>query len=834
MKFKSKFIRKFCIYIFLFFLLSSISTNNSFKSKYDKLKRELRKMLEDNHKFSPFGAYFKLLSEDSQAFDKNCSDELFHEIGDNSSEKYIENVNKTYPWILDYFGKALNDLGDEIECIKSLKNTTFLICELYTYAFIYDYDLNMIDFLGIKNFTIGVCLINSCTELFKNYFNRIINLIDYIYNKTKILDENMNKTKFYDEEPDLNNISYILIVCSIFYIILKLIIGLFRLMLYPKGYAKYAFQLLQEKNKFDNSDTEENKAFFPNNQNNDLLLNEEVDNSKNLYLDSYLPKKIRVLKFFDFFNDFTLLTTKRNRYYNDNGLETILFMKVIAILFLIFYGTFITLVSLPSKDIFNREFFKSSYTCIFKMSINSLTCLIMLEGAYTTNKLVNYIKAQILESYLITKKKPKIEIQLLIVYGKFIIFFIPKIFLFYIIYYVFYYNVEGFKSFHQANKTFHYLIHNIVKEDKECGVNPFSIFNINIFSTNIDDFNKCYEFTFIYFNIFLSTLFFMIIIYLSFLFRNKIFEIFIILINFVLFFLSQLLIKDKNNDEIRNKKPNYRYYHFIGQSYSTKVFYSLLGFYHLGYILGFMIFHFENNKDKYKYKSKKIKNELSENISNIKNDNDTENNKLNEEINIDDTNNKINNNTHDTNGINKKMIINYYPLSFLNNFLFWLNDLKLITKNIIIIICLILLVGLSFIFYLYVAITDSDFNINLSIILKLYFLYEKHLFIIFFFIINLILITYPKKGNYKFIINSRTVIGIGRTGFTIICSYYFMNYLGLCNFYIKVNFNIPTFFLISIGNFLMLSILCFIFNIILELPMRMAIKKLLRKNIKKK
>ena len=835
MKSGSNYISKFFVQIFPFFLLASISTKISSQFEDEELKRELRRIEEDSHKVELFRVYIKLLEEVFKTMEKDCYVEAENELRDGSSRDYEKN-NKTYPWILDYFGKGLNDLGDEIECKKSLKNTTFLISELNTFAFVYPEDKNLLYFLGIKNFTMGICLMNSCKEAFKKYFKKIISLYDYIaINKDKpLVGNDTNIVNFFDDEPDYNNVSNIIIIILFIYIVIKIIVGFFRLMLFPKGYDKYAVGLLQEQNKFDSIDIDENKGLFQKNQNNELLLNEEIDNQKYSDLGFYLPKKLRILKFFDFFNDFTLLTTKRNRYYNDSGLETILFMKVIAILFLIFYGTFSTLVSLPAKDIFNKLFFNSLYIFIFKISINSLTCLIMLEGAYTTNKLVNYIKEQMLESYLIKKKKPKIEIQLFIIYGKFIILFIPKIFLFYVIYYLFYFNVEGFQNLHELSNTFHYLIHTVVKKNNECNANPFSVFNINIFSTNINDFNKCYEFTFIYFNIFVSTLFFMIIIYLSFLFRNKIFEILIILINFVLFFLSQLLIKDKNNEE-ENSGPKYTYYHFIGQSYSTRVFYSLLGFYHLGYILGFMIFHYEKNKDKYKYNSKNLENDISENISNIKNDDDTENNKLNEEINIEDINinNKINNNINNNNVINKEIIINYYPLSFLNKFLFWLNNLKPFTKRLIIYICIFTLVGISFIFSIYIKIKDPDFNIDLSNTFKLYFLYEKHFFVLIFFIINVILITYPKKGKYKNIINSGTIIGIGRTGFTIICLYFFINYLGICNYFLKVKFHIPTFILISIGNFLIISIVCFACNVIIELPIRMAIKKLLRKNLKK-
>lgn len=822
---KSIFISIF--FIFLFHPIST-STKNAFKS-FQLGNATLERSLEENSKqLTNFDNYIHLIYEIFKALDPSCYEVISNEI-DSSFKKNIEN-DKNYPWILDYIGKGLNDLGDEIECKKSLKNTTFLISQINTLAFVYKNDTSLMKFLEIGNFTFGICIMNTCRESFIYYFERILKIIDYIaINNDQTSSQSSNN--IIDFQPDQgvpNEISYNIIIILLIYIILKLIVGLFRLILIPKGYDKYVAGLLQEQGKFDNIDIDEKKSFFEKNNNNEVLLNEEVDYYPFFDLGSYYPIKIRIFKFFDFFNDFTLLTTKRNRYFNDNGLEIINFMKVMVIFFLVFYCTFYALVSLPSKDIFNKKFFTSYLLFIYKLSINSLNWWTMLEGAYTTNKLINFIKAQMFESYIINKKKPKIEIQLFIIYAKFILLFIPKTLVFFIIYYLFYYNVEGFRHFLQSEKTFDYIIDNTFKKGIKCSASPLSIFNFNIFSRNIEDYYECYEFTYIYFNIIISTLIFMIIIYLSFLFRNKIFEIFMIIINLVLFFVSVLLIKDKKVSN-GNEKLNYTYYHFVGQKYSTRVLYSLIGFYHLGYILGFLIFHYENNKYKYKYKLNKKKENPGDvkKITNNKN-NDIESNKLNEDINIAGDLNSNNNN-----GINAEIIVNYYPLSFFNKFLFWLNNIKPIYKRLVIYICIILMIMFSLSIVIYIKYYHSDFVIELNSSIKYLFLYEKHIFILLFFIINLMLITHPKKRNFQNIINSGIFIAIGRIGFTIICLCVFLSYLCFCNYFIKVKFHIPTFVLISIGNFLIIFIACFSFNIIFEIPLRILVKKLIRKNIKK-
>ena len=819
---KSIFISIFIIFLFHFISPSTKKPFEPFQLGNSTLERSLEE--KNSKQITNFDNYIQLIFAVFKALDSSCYEVIFNEI-DNGFKQNIEN-NKSNPWILDYIGKGLNDLGDEIECKKSLKNTTFLISQINTLAFVYKNDTSLMKFLEIENFTLGVCIMESCRKSFEYYFERILKIIDYIaINNNQTSSESSNNIIDFQRSHKIpNKISYRIIIILSLYILCKLIVGIFRLILIPKGYDKYVAGLLQEQGKFDNIDIDEKKAFFEKNNNNEVLLNEEIDYYPFFDLGSYYPIKIRIFKFFDFFNDFTLLTTKRNRYFNDNGLETIIFMKAIVILFLVFYCTFYALVSLPSKDIFNKKFFTSYLLCIYKLSINSLTCWIMLEGAYTTNKLINFIKAQMFESYIINKKNPKIEIQLFIIYAKFILLFIPKTLVFFIIYYLFYYNVEGFRHFLQSEKTFDYIIDSTFKKGIKCSASPFSIFNFNIFSRNIEDYDECYEFTYIYFNIIISTLIFMIIIYLSFLFRNKIFEIFMILINLVLFFVSVLLIKDKKVTN-GNKQLKYTYYHFVGQKYSTRVLYSLIGFYHLGYILGFLIFHYENNKYKYKYKLNKKK-EHNKN-------NEIENNKLNEDINIAGDLNSNNNNNNNNDGINAEIIVNYYPLSFFNKFLFWLNNIKPIYKRIVIYICILLMIILSISFVIYIKHNRSDFVIELNFLAKYFFLYEKHIFILLFFIINLMLITHPKKKNFKNIINSGIFIAIGRVGFTIICLCIFLSYLCFCNYFIKVKFHIPTFVLISIGNFLIIFIACFLFNIIFEIPLRILVKKLIRKNIKK-
>ena len=117
-------------------------------------------------------------------------------------------------------------------------------------------------------------------------------------------------------------------------------------------------------------------------------------------------------------------------------------------------------------------------------------------------------------------------------------------------------------------------------------------------------------------------------------------------------------------------------------------------------------------------------------------------------------------------------------------------------------------------------------------ILKGYFLFEKQIFLILLFIICLTLITIKKKGIFKKIIKSPLIISISRVGFTMVCLSYILSNFCFCGFLLKIKFNTPTFILISLGNFIFTFAICLLINIVIELPIRIVIKKVLRWNDK--
>ena len=156
-----------------------------------------------------------------------------------------------------------------------------------------------------------------------------------------------------------------------------------------------------------------------------------------------------------------LLSTKNNRYYNDNGLEVINFLRAIVLYFYIFSTTFTTLLGLPSKDILNKAFFSSNSLFFYRFSSNATVCWIFLEAAFTSYKLMQFIKTKMKEY----QKFKNYYIKLLIIFGEFILLFIPKICIFIFCYFIFYYDIMKFKNWFSTKTIYRYVIKQIITKD---------------------------------------------------------------------------------------------------------------------------------------------------------------------------------------------------------------------------------------------------------------------------------------------------------------------------------------------------------------------------------
>jgi hypothetical protein len=307
-------------------------------------------------------------------------------------------------------------------------------------------------------------------------------------------------------------------------------------------------------------------------------------------------------------------------------------------------------------------------------------------------------------------------------------------------------------------------------------------------------------------------------------------------VNFAFFLFSIFIVNDTRIKDSEILK----HYHLIGQTYSTKILYSFLGFYHLGFVFGFILFNFDNLKTKIKrllyeysgYHSPQGKNK-QENVrpSFMSESRDT----------MTDMESNFNSRTQtmmsssfysydeDSPNYYKNFILPYYPLKYINRILYPIYKLKFSRKILIILGCIFLLFLIDFILLISVM-TSKKFDIKLNNGHIFMFLHEKQLYMIVYFVMVIVVITLPKKCTLRTFMQSRFFIITSRMGFFITCIVEAFTYLSSLVFSIKVKLYVPTLAIISFGNFLQAFIFCFLFIVSTELPLRMLIKKLLRIN----
>ena len=213
-------------------------------------------------------------------------------------DKYKQEKEKNYPWLFDYMGKGFNDIGDECECRFAMKsNTTYLLLYFHdlNLTALLDADKNLIDYLEIKNYTYGLCIMTSCADTVVKYFRIFLDFINYINtnaeNKTDIVsfiasnNEKLNDSVAYSFNSTIINVyqhpndktktqKQVLLWLLIGLCFIKLVGAFIRIFTIPKGYDKYIAEKInkEEKLKDGKVDIEEKSNFLSKNK-----FNEPVD-----------------------------------------------------------------------------------------------------------------------------------------------------------------------------------------------------------------------------------------------------------------------------------------------------------------------------------------------------------------------------------------------------------------------------------------------------------------------------------------------------------------------------------------------------------------------------
>ena len=142
-------------------------------------------------------------------------------------------------------GLSLNEIVDEIECTQSLDKTFFIIAIVKFANFPNPEDSIVYKFLDINQFTMSACGISKCREPLI-YF-----AINFANTNHEIFKDPKTQLEIYFESYDEKNVNVsesrvfnYFVMLFIFYIVIKIIVGIIRVIYMPKGYEIYVAKIL--------------------------------------------------------------------------------------------------------------------------------------------------------------------------------------------------------------------------------------------------------------------------------------------------------------------------------------------------------------------------------------------------------------------------------------------------------------------------------------------------------------------------------------------------------------------------------------------------------------
>ncbi len=637
----------------------------------------------------------------------------------------------------------------------------------------------------------------------------------------------------------------------------------------------------------------------------DYIYGASAKNEYNLYNPFYdnqdnYPLKIKILKYIDIFDNLKTLTTLANKYYNSCNIKKINFLKCIVMFMAVVHKVMLSQMQLPSRNFLVYNFYKSFFFCFIKLCAFSPIFWIVLDATTVGFKLMSYIKKKIGNN---------INNNLSFVsFLKFLLLLIPKIVIFYLCFYFLYINSDNLtislinldhigpfihynsirnntftlrntisknytNDIYEANYTspkYAYLFPlwiNYIDYLENYDLNKYKIpliegdDNLNINNASNYTYYKFEKsgykipspfltntelFVNVYFNEFVLLIFMVIITYLSYKIRKKIFDYILLMINIFLYILpffnftpynfenSESTIKNTTECYYDNTTYNSKCFHeeiydlqyVLGQNFSEKYTHYFINFYYFGFLIGVMMFYYNENM---------LYNRNNNNVSNNLHNSHSSENSLDKNENINNNNNLSSN------------ILHILPFSFCNDIIMFISKIKLWIKNVISVLCIIfiLLISNTFLFVLDFYANqikqkykenDYDFPIILPLvkepIVKFIFLGEKNICCIFFFLLLMMFIVLPNDNIFVKPSNLNIFIIFDRINFAFFCSFSYFVYGAFCFFYVDLKITYIDIFLHSLGLFIILIIIGTLIVCIVELPIRMIVKTFMNRSSK--
>ncbi len=742
-----------------------------------------------------------------------------------------------FPKIINNIGKGIDDIGNEVECRKTDLFAYYHLLYVKRDQSFMANDKNLSQFLNRSYLFYGFCLPMECQNLVEQVFvimkkektikifneHKINDIKLFTYgvnnhsNEENKEDNDTNSVIIrYDEEKEKNNIlSLMFWICFLLFSI-KLLVGYISKFVFPKGYEYYGYKTIQELNINEIKDDEgnENTTFLDEIK----TLDSSVSNLRGDYnpkndMESKYPFYLRVVKYFDLFNNINILGSKRNRYYNDNDIDCLCLLKSIVLFYVILSETINMLIILPNPSFFDYKFYISIGLAFYKRTINGLYFWILLESLTFSFKLMNFINQRNKNKENQNTKRAQFNYVVKQIF-KFLCFYIPKIILFISIFFIFYYYTDNYACKLQSKMTYKFFVNNII-ESKECYRDISKVFSpFSNYGNNASYDNVCFPFVYVYVNMFYSSLIFMIILIIVYFFQSPVIDKLIslgVLLNTLICYIYFLIKSSPDNGD------NYDFDNFSGENYSLFNPHLFFSIYYFGCLLGFCFYYYIN-----------ILNLNKKNRGSIKSTSTVLQSKENDEPELASIKSNIDlyYNEHF-----------YNPMEFCSTFIKKIKSINDIIKKVLLIIYFIFILFLSLFPTLYMIKKinrNNDVNFYIEFekekVLKYFYVFEKLISLLLFSIFICVLRVLPKKYTISKIFRSRYFIFISRTGFIIICTYQSLVYISYCLFQFHIKITHIMIFNITIGLYTIITLVSFLISILFEIPIRIIIKNLLKDN----
>lgn len=706
--------------------------------------------------------------------EKQVVEQSFHCFNESLNESVLAHM-------VENTGKFIGDLGNEKQCLdKENKFIYFLLKYSINFS---NFDSDDIEeramiFGNSKQELTGICLEKKyCSVFFRDWvFNEEKNTIFYDYlRKTYNM---INPSFFVENTRRKSNKKEICFIILSAIIPALLFIMIFCSILKIFGYFFYKIDKID--NKFESTITlsKKDEDFFSNDSSKkddlsssfgDGVIFSVKNQTKNITPSGEVCKLkfLKIISKFDLFSNLSFLFTVKNEYYNDIGIQTFGFVRMIIMLSQVINYNVCTAMKTPGKGEFNGEFFQSIFFYLFvKTSNYCLVCWIILDGSIMSYKLFSFLT----KFYMNKENNKKLPFWLIL---KFYLFSLPKFSIFSFCFFYVYVLSDNFGKFLKLGVLFEYFRENYIQV-KSCCTNDeaFKIFIPFYYSYNeIEDFtfSSCYRYSIVLTNEFTCFIFATILIYISFRVRSKVYDVTIFALtflnmgfNFPSFTEKHLKLGEKITFDI-----------FLGSNYTEKFTHLFLNYYLIGVFTGISFFYYNDIISEYSFSQIEKKLPFSFCFQTMK---------------FLDTN---------ISSQSKKNILLFFLTFFL--------------------ICIPLS---SFI----PTFVNSTFYYEISNFDIYHDKYSKQIFSILFSIVLIWFITFMKNSTTKHLIETNAFVIFERISTSFLCTSNIIVYAAFSIFHFQLRLNFQNLLFFSIG----LMTIIILINIILTICIELAVRKLIK------